>query len=91
MPLASVCNVDTAGGLIRPLQTGITIDGNPWAVVGSPVDPHSPCEVPDPPHCAAVMAEGVGVTINGINVCVAGNAASCGHPATGSGFLVIVS
>lgn len=89
MPGASQTNVDTAGGTIRPLQTFVRLDGDPWAVVGSPVDPHPPC--PDPAiHCAAQMAQGSPcVRISGIPACRAGDAADCGHGATGRGWIRI--
>ena len=85
---ASRTNDDTAGGIIRPLQTFVRLNGQPWAVVGSSVDPHDPCWVPDPPHCSAVMAEGAPhVRINGAAACRAGDLASCGHPATGQNWI----
>jgi len=77
-------NDDTAGGTIRPSQTFAKINGQPIGIIGCPVDPHDPCWVPDPPHCAAVMAQGSAIAkINGIPICRAGDQASCGHPATG--------
>ena len=80
---ASRCNDDTAGGTIRPRQTFVTIDGQPWAIIGSPVDPHPPCpEAPE--HCAPIMATGsLLATIDGVPVCREGDLASCGHAATG--------
>ena len=79
----TVCNLDTAGGIITPLQTKATWNGNPIAIVGCPVVPHPPCD-DEPIHCSAVMAEGdPKVTINGIPVCFRGHVANCGHPATG--------
>jgi|GEM_PF-3112207 len=85
-------NEDRAGGgLIRPLQTKFKVRGEPAGVIGSPVDPHPPCWLPSPAHCAAVMAEGVSrfrIVQGGQTcfVCVAGNEASCGHPATGRSY-----
>jgi uncharacterized Zn-binding protein involved in type VI secretion len=77
-------NQDTAGGLIRPLQTKVRIGSDPVGVVGSPVEAHDPCWVPSPPHCAAVMAEGnPRIRIGSIPICFEGHLASCGHPATG--------
>ena len=79
----TVCNVDSAGGTIRALQTSWTFNGDPIAVVGCPVDAHAPCPL-IPIHCGASMAEGQStITHNGIPVCFEGHAASCGHPATG--------
>ncbi|MBF0454943.1 MAG: PAAR domain-containing protein [Magnetococcales bacterium] len=80
---ATQTNVDAAGGTIRPLQSFVRLDGNPWAVVGSPVDGHGL-----PPHAAPVMAEGTPwIRIDGIPVCRAGHAATCGHPASGRGWI----
>ncbi len=87
MPGIVKCDVDRAGGLIRPLQTVAKIDGQPIGVIGCPVASHSPCELPSPPHCAATMAQGSAVAkINGVPICRAGDQASCGHPATGQGW-----
>lgn len=84
------CNVDTASGLIRPLQDWVTVDGQPVGIVGCPVDSHSPCEAPDPPHCAANMTQGKSwITIDGIPVCFEGHEASCGHPATGQDWIEV--
>lgn len=76
----SVCNVDTAGGLIKPgPNTKVFYKGNPVAVVGCPVEPHGPG-----PHIAAVIETGSSkVFIGGIPVCMAGSRASCDHTATG--------
>ncbi|MBF0590184.1 MAG: hypothetical protein HQL53_13770 [Magnetococcales bacterium] len=83
---ATRCNVDAAGGTIRSLQNWVTIDDDPWAVIGSPVDGHGL-----PPHGSPVMAEGVDwITIDGIPICRAGNAASCGHPATGQSWFEVI-
>ena len=80
---ASKCGTDIAGGVIGPLQMFTRLEGAPWAVLGSPVEPHAPCPL-IPVHCAAVMATGSGfVRIEGIFVVRAGDVASCGHPATG--------
>lgn len=76
--------VDRAGGTITgQLQTQMTIDGAPVAVVGDPVAGHPPC--PDAPiHCAPAMAGGSGQwSIDGRPVCRAGDPATCGHAATG--------
>jgi len=88
MPGASRCNDDTAGGTIRALQTLVTLKGEPWAVVGSPVDSHAPCPLPAS-HCNATMAQGSNlVTIKGVPVCRAGDLASCGHAATGQSWIL---
>lgn len=87
MPLASRANVDTAGGLILPIQTFVKIDGAPWAVFGSPIVSHG-----SSPHDAATMAAGsTFVKIDGVAPCAAGMAATCGHTSTGSGPVTIAS
>lgn len=75
-----MCNIDTAGGLIKPGPNAtVFYNGQPLAVVGCPVEPHGPG-----PHIAAVMVEGSAMLfINGIAVCLAGSKASCDHQATG--------
>jgi len=78
---------DTAGGIIRPLQTKCKLRGNPVGVIGSPVDSHPPCPIPAV-HCTAVMAEGLSkhrIIQGGVTyyVCLEGHLASCGHAATG--------
>jgi uncharacterized Zn-binding protein involved in type VI secretion len=72
---------DSAGGTITGvLVASVIINGSPVAVVGDAVAPHG-----KPPHAAAVMAQGSGtVRAGGIAVCRAGDAASCGHVASGS-------
>ena len=85
----SVCNVDTAGGVIQPLQTAWTFNGNPVAIVGCPVAAHPPCPL-FPEHCSAKMVEGqANITFNGIPVCFEGHKASCGCGATGRTEIVL--
>lgn len=81
MPGVSRINQDSAGGtIIGNLAPSVVVEGNPVAVVGAAVAGHG-----DPPHASPVMAQGSGsVFANGIAVCRAGDAASCGHAATGS-------
>lgn len=76
----SVCNIDTAGGVIKPgPNTKVFYFGNPVAVVGCEVAPHGPGT-----HQGAVMVTGSAkVFISGIPVCMAGSLASCGDQATG--------
>lgn len=78
MPGISVCNIDTAGGIILPgAQTKVFYKGQQVAVVGSPVSPH-------PGHIGAVMIQGSSkVNIMGIPVVFEGCRASCDHTATG--------
>ena len=79
--LASRVGLDTAGGVITGGgQSFVTIGGLNWAIVGDAVADHA--------HTGATMAQGSAlVRINGIAVCRAGDLATCGDPATGSGFV----
>jgi len=80
MPGISVCNLDTAGGIIKPgPNQKVFYNGNPLAVVGCEVAPHG-----SGPHQGAVMITGSSkVFVSGIPVCMAGSRASCGDVATG--------
>ena len=86
MPGASMVGVNTAGGTILGGGQGfVRAGGALWAVLGDAVAPHGPG-----PHVAPVMAQGSAfVRINGIPVCIAGNAATCGHAADGLGWLQV--
>lgn len=79
--------LDTAGGVILGGGQGfVAVEGAPVAVLGDPVAGHGKDE-----HAGPVLAEGVAwMTIDGVPVVRAGNAASCGHPATGSDFFTII-
>ena len=79
--LASRVGLDTAGGLITGGgQSFVKIGGSDWAIVGDAVAAHA--------HTGVTMAAGSTlVRINGIPVCRAGDLASCGDVATGSGFV----
>ena len=85
MPDVALVNTDTAGGVITgQLQSRHYSDGMPWSVVGDNVASHPPCPIPAS-HCAATMDEGSARHfIDGIAVVRQGDAASCGHVATGS-------
>lgn len=80
MPGISICNIDTAGGVIKPgPNTKVFYHGNPVAVVGCEVTPHGNGQ-----HQGAVMITGSAkVFVTGIPVCMAGSLASCGDRATG--------
>ena len=80
----ALATVDTAGGLIGNSQgVASTINGSPIAVAGDSVAPHSPC--PDVPiHCTAVTTASANSTIGGRRIVLAGDAATCGHGATGA-------
>lgn len=81
MPGIARVGVDTAGGLILGGgNSTVYIDGALAAVIGDAVTYHGVY-----PHDAPVMVGGsTSVFINGIGVCRAGDAASCGDTATGS-------
>lgn len=82
MPGIARVGVDSAGGIITGGgQSTVYANGALVAVLGDAVAPHG-----DPPHAAAVMVEASSsVFAGGIPVCRAGDAASCGHTASGSG------
>lgn len=82
MPGVARIDQDTAGGtIVGVLVPSVLVNGTPVAVVGAEVAPHGIGL-----HAAPFMAEGSGtVTAGGIAVCRAGDAANCGHLATGSG------
>ena len=81
MPGVSRVGVDSAGGtIIGNLVPSVTVNGAPIAVMGAAVAGHGL-----PPHASPVMVGHSGtVTAGGIPICRAGDAASCGHPASGS-------
>lgn len=81
MPGVSRVNSDTAGGtIIGALAPSVRVNGQPVAVVGAQVAGHG-----DAPHNNPTMATGSGtVSAGGIAVCRAGDAATCGHAASGS-------
>lgn len=85
MPGAARAGLDTAGGTIAAGSPDVLINGAPAARVGDPVVGHGL-----PPHAAPVMAAGSGtVLVNGIPLCRAGDPATCGHPASGSGDVIV--
>ena len=88
MSLLARRNVDTAGGLI---QTGVShhvrVQAAQPAQFSDPVASHGTA-----PHDAAFMIQGsTFVRIQGVPVVIAGNLASCGHAATGSGHVGVSS
>jgi uncharacterized Zn-binding protein involved in type VI secretion len=83
MPGVVRADVDTAGGTIRASGNSTVYVNNKLVIVdGDPVDPHGPGE-----HAGATMvASGSSNTfINNKKVCFAGDLATCGDAATGSG------
>lgn len=83
MPGISRVTLDTAGGtIVGALVPSVRINAAPIAVEGAAVAPHPPV----PPHTAAPVMVGHSATVRAgsIPICRAGDAASCGHAATGS-------
>ena len=85
MPGVARVGADTAGGAhLGGGQSWVYTDGRLDVVQGDAVASHPPCPTA-PAHCAATM---VGASswdyIDGIPICRSGDAASCGHPSTGS-------
>ena len=85
MPGVSRVTVDTAvGTIVGNLAPKVIVEGVPIVVKGAAVEPHARC--PIPPHCDAVMSgSSAKVQANAIFICREGDAATCGHTATGSG------
>jgi uncharacterized Zn-binding protein involved in type VI secretion len=82
MPGVSRVNADTAAGtIVGNLAPTVFVNGNPIAVKGADVSGHGRGS-----HRSPVM-DGSSSTVyaNGILICREGDAATCGHPATGSG------
>lgn len=73
---------DTAGGTITGvLAPTVFVNGKPIACKGAIVAPHE-----SGVHLSSVMDEASSkVYANGVRVCRAGDKATCGHAATGSG------
>ena len=86
MPGISRVGRDTAGAtIISGNFSNVKVNGSPIAHVGSGIANHCGGDCPNQ-HTAPVIVTGSGmVRVNGIEVCRAGDSASCGHSATGSG------
>lgn len=82
MPGIARVGQDVAGGVILNGGNGtVFANGTLVAVRGSAVASHG-----SPPHSAPIMVGASGsVFAQGIAVCRAGDSASCGHTASGSG------
>lgn len=82
MPGIARIGVDSAGGVIKDaLVPSVLVNGSPIAVKGAGVTGHGAGA-----HAGPVMVGASGtVFAGGIAVCRAGDAASCGDTATGSG------
>lgn len=84
MPGISRVGVDAAGGtIVGNLAPTVFVNGAPVVVKGADVEPHPPV----PPHTTGPVMVGCSATVFacGIPVVRQGDAASCGHPASGSG------
>ena len=81
MPGISRVGVDTAGGtIIGNLAPTVRINGSSVVVTGASVASHG-----TGPHASPTMSgHSSTVRANGIFICRAGDAATCGHVATGS-------
>ena len=82
MPGISRVGVDAAGStIVGNLAPTVLVNGSPIAVQGAAVAGHGRGS-----HSGPVMVGSLGsVKANGIPVCRAGDPASCGHAASGSG------
>ncbi len=82
MPGVSRVGTDKAGGtIVGNLAPTVLVNGSPIAVKGAAVAGHGRA-----PHSGPVMSGSSGtVKANGISICRAGDAATCGHAASGSG------
>lgn len=81
MPGVSRVGVDSAGGtIVGVLAPTVYVNGARVTCLNASVSGHGM-----PPHDAPVMAQSSGtVYAAGIPICRQGDAATCGHPATGS-------
>ena len=85
MPGVSRVGIDNAGGtIVGNLAPTVLVNGAPIAVKGAQVAGHGRS-----PHSSPVMSGSSGtVKANGIEICRAGDAATCGHAASGSGNVI---
>lgn len=86
MPGASRIGKDVAGGtIVGDLAPTVKVNNSSIAVKGAVVSGHGRS-----PHNGPVMVGASGnVFANNIPVCRAGDSASCGHPASGSGDVIV--
>lgn len=81
MPGATRKGQDSAGGTIIEGSSDVSVNGSPLVRVGDAIEGHGIGV-----HGGPVMAAGSStVFVNGIAACRAGDLATCGHPASGSG------
>lgn len=85
MPGITRLGQDSAGGVLAGGSGNVFANNTPVVRIGDPVTPHG-----KGPHAGPVMAAGSGnVLANNIPVSRAGDPATCGHPATGSGNVIV--
>lgn len=85
MPGAVRRSQDSAGASLAAGSPDVITNGTGQVRKGDAVTGHG-----DPPHAAPVMIEGSNnVIVNGSPACHAGHKATCGHPASGSGDVII--
>ena len=85
MPGVSRQGADTAGGAIAAGSSNVFVNGSPIARKGDAVAGHG-----RGPHSGPTMAAGSGnVLANNIPISRAGDPATCGHPASGSGNVIV--
>ena len=85
--MSGICrnSVDSAGGALENTQGTVFANGAEVIVDGDSVANHG-----DTPHnSASIVAGSNNVFIGGIPVCNAGDVATCGHVATGSGDVLV--
>ncbi len=83
--IARNAGTDVAGGSIIKGSPNVFANNKPVARVGDNVSGHG-----KGPHRGPVMAAGSGnVLTNNIPTCRAGDPATCGHPASGSGNVIV--
>jgi uncharacterized Zn-binding protein involved in type VI secretion/6-phosphogluconolactonase (cycloisomerase 2 family) len=82
---------DTAGAALIKSQTAVLANGEEVIVHGDTVTAHEDGEHAAPPTMIASHTSSDGVFIGGIAVCNAGDLATCGHHASGSGNVFIGS
>lgn len=83
MPGIATIGIDSAGGIIvsNVNSCKVYVNGSEAALAGAIIAPHD-----SGPHLTAKMTSSSGsVFINGLGIVRAGDAASCGHIASGSG------
>ena len=86
MPGISRVGIDAAGNtIITSNFSNVRVNGMPIAHVGSLVAPHCEGDCPDEHTAPTIITGSMRVRVGGNNVCRAGDMASCGHEATGSG------